>query len=347
MRGLAGSVACVCVMALMSISSVATAQDEWSGEDVTVNKGKVGKFQGSTLRYDVRTKFATLTSSQARVALSWRDKWAKEDVEQVLIEEERYARGEQYTFTLIKKIASVQVVYPCPKDRRDTLTMCTELWEWQKSSRRFTLKSTEESDPVSERMQEVKALIKRGKLGKAKASIKAISDEFGEESLDSEALFEVFWALALDDALQQGKKDPKKGAALVRKFLADPPIKSAERCPNKELITVCLEPDVSECGCSNAFGQVSGLEGKWPRRYTALAKMLGKAKDYELAQVLLVPALGQLPDDSEVQLIVADMYWEKDQKYKARPLYKQVRAKRLQDKTYIPNRVFERFNEAP
>ncbi len=336
----------VCAVMCVGVTALADEPGEgWSGNDVEVLKGEVGRFQGGTMRYEVRTKFATLTSSHARVAITWRDKWAKEDVTQVLIEEERYARGEQYEFKVLPKVASVEVSYPCPQDRRDTVTMCQELWEWKKNTRRFVLESTSSSDPISEKMGELKGLIKKGKFDQAKKIIEALEDEHGVESLDREVLFEAFWSVAIDQAVADGKKSSERGVKTLEKFLANPMVTSAQRCPDKELITVCLEPEQVECGCSNEFGQVPGFEGRWPKRYTALAKLLGKAEAYELVEKLLVPALEQVPEDTELMLVVADMYWHKKQEYKARPLYKKVRKIRMRDKVYIPNRVFERFDK--
>lgn len=318
--------------------------EQWTGDDVELSKGRVGDFQGGTMRYEVRTKYATLTSSDAHVMLVWNDKWAKETVHQVLFEEERYARGDQYTFNLIGKLASVEVIYPCPEDRNDRQTTCTELWEWQKNTRRFTLKKKTSTNPVKEKIEAIETYLEKGQVKKAKAALDKLEKDTKKEDLDRDKLFEMFWAQTLDRALKQGSKNPEKGVKILKEFLSDPPLRGSSRCPDKELITVCLEEGALECGCSNAFGQVSGFEGRWPKRYHKLAKMLGKAKGADdLVHVLLVPALDRVPQDSEIMLVVADMYWNKDMKFKAKPLYKKVRKIRLEDKTYIPNHVFERF----
>ena len=66
--------------------------------------------------------------------------------------------------TLDRAKATVYIDYLCPKDRKDTTTMCKETWEWQKNSRRFALKGKKSSDPIAKSGDEITKLLKRGRV---------------------------------------------------------------------------------------------------------------------------------------------------------------------------------------
>lgn len=328
--------------ALVAASPAAAQEVEWGGEDDKVREDDLGPFNGARLEYELRTQFASLRSSHARLKLMWRDKWAGEDVEQELFEEERAARLEEYELELIRGKATVKVTYPCPKTRKDRSTKCTEVWEWQKNSRRFALVEESSKTPKDKGLEHVAKLIRRGDLDGARAELEA-AREAGQD-VDSDELFGLYWAEIIDraaDKARQGKSGREQAREILTGFLRRAPVRAGARCPGGDKIEVCLKDKV-ECGCSDPFGQVAPDQA-WSKRYSQLAKALGKIEDHELTERLLEPALAALPKNTEVALAMADVYWDTERKYKARPLYARVRKRRLADKTYIPNRVFERF----
>jgi len=342
--------ACRCAVALMLVvcaspfTSASAYAVEWGSDKDSVRKDDLGSFQGDRLGVEIRTQFDTLHSSHVKVTLNWYDKWAGEDVKQVLFEDTRAARIEDYKFTLDRGKATVYIDYLCPKSRKDTTTTCKEQWEWKKNSRRFKLEGKKSSDPLAKTGDEIAKLLKRKKFDQAKKELEKAQKELGEDKLDNEELFGLFWGGIIDaayDDYRNGRK--KKAVERIQGFLKDPPITSSEQCPEKDVAVVCLG-EKALCGCSDKFGQVR-YSDRWDKRYSKLAKMLGKLDEHELAERLLVPALGLFPQNTDVMLTLADMYWATERDYKARPLYAKVRKIRMADKTYIPNRVYDRFKE--
>lgn len=338
--------ACYCAAAFMLAlcAPAAASAIDWGSDKDSVRKDDLGSFQGDRLKVEIRTQFDTLHSSHVKVTLNWYDKWAGEDVNQELFEDTRAARLEDYKFTLDRAKATVYIDYLCPKDRKDTTTTCKETWEWQKNSRRFALKGKKSSDPIAKSGDEITKLLKKGKYEQAKKELAKAKEELGEDKIDAEEIFQLFWAGIIDNAYDDyraGRKE--KALARIEAFLKDPPITSNANCPEKDVAIVCLG-EKQVCGCSDKFGQVTYSES-WDKRYSKLAKILGKLEAHELSERLLVPALTLFPQNTDIQLTLADMYWDTERDYKARPLYAKVRKIRMADKVYIPNRVYDRFKE--
>lgn len=345
-----------CLLSLCCVASPAWAQQDeipegWKSEDVVVRNGTVGAFNGETLSFEVRTRFATLSSSYVRIAISWYDKWAKEDVYQHIITDERFARNEDYTFDWDKPNATMVISYPCPRTRKDKTTVCRETWLWESNTRRFIKKGESSSNPFEDTEGEIARLIRAGKLDDARAQIEAARVRFGKESVDADALFAAFFAIAVDDAYEQfqKKKHSKENARAALKkiyrFLLDPPIQSSRKCPNRSgYIKICLG-ESDDCGCSDRFGMIDAKDVSWDARFTRIAKILNKADAPGLTLRLLEPVLAELPGNTEVMLALADAYYDTDLKYKAKPLYIRVRQMRLVEKVYIPPYVFDRYKE--
>lgn len=340
---LAACASLLCASLVAAPSPAAAEGVEWGGEGDKVKKGDLGPFIGARLNYELRTQFATLYSSHTRLKLMWRDAWADEDVEQVLFEGERAARLEDYELELIRGKATVTVGYLCPKDRKDTTTRCTERWEWQKNTRRFVLRETTSSDPLAKSFEHIEELIEEGKVKKAREELARAREELGDDKLDHDRLFGLFWAHAIEQAYPLRKSNTKKAAKIIGEFIEEPPITASERCPGEDFIKVCMGDKArAECGCSDDFGHVPYSE-RWDRRYRNLARTLGEIEDHAMTISLLSPATGMFPENTDVMLALADAYWATDRKYKAYPLYAKVRKIRMAQKVYIPNRVYERY----
>ncbi|MEM1349542.1 MAG: hypothetical protein AAGI01_13345, partial [Myxococcota bacterium] len=315
---------------------------EWGTDADRVRDGRLGALWGKPITYQLRTQYATLESSHALMYVRWYDRYQREEKKQILLYDTKAARMQDYDITFERASLTVRVAYNCPTRRGDRDTICTEFWAWQKNSREFELVRETSTNPVANSIGAIEELIRDGKLNQAKRSIDLLRERYGNERIPHDLLFEAYFdemAERISKHWERGQ--PDKGLSALKGFIAKPPITSAESCPDYEMVVICLKGK-KECGCSDAFGLLS-VEPKRARQYWDIARTLSKLEEYELSVFMLTPIVARDPEYTKLTLALADAHWELGSYDKARKLYIQVRRIRMANKTYIPKRVFERF----
>jgi len=318
---------------------------EWGTDADRVKDGRLGDLWGRPITYQLRTQYATLESSHVLMYVKWYDKYEREEKKQVLLYDTKPARMQDYVITFDRKQLTVRIAYTCPTRRGDRDTVCTEFWTWQKNSREFDLVRETSSNPVANSIGAIEELIRDGKLTKAKRSIDLLRERYGDERIPNDLLFEAYFdemASRISGHWERGQ--PEKGLAVLKGFIASPPITSAESCPDYEMVVICLKGK-KECGCSDAFGLLS-VDEQRARQYWDIARTLNKLDEYDLTVFMLTPIVKRDPEYTKLSLALADAHWELENYDKARKLYVQVRRIRMAERTYIPKRVFERFQAA-
>ncbi len=332
----------MCAVVALSWSATATAQ-EWGGEDDDVRAATLGEQWGNPIKYDLRTQFATLHSSYVRLELTWYDPSERAEVSQVLFDDERAARLDQYEFAYDKRKLTLEITYPCPTEVKDNETRCVEKWVWRKASREFDLTSTRSTNPVSEDRDEMFEMIRKGKFDEVRASIAALQKKYGDDKVPWIPLYNAFVERLHGKIVKDvEERDYELAAARIKAFFVKkPPMSFPLRCPDHEKVLICVE-EIAECGCTDPHVQLEATE-EVAEMFADITRALYKNHDYELAIKLGERVSAKVPNHSGLRLVLADAYWEIDKDDKAGEHYAAVRKIRWAEKTFIPKRVFERF----
>lgn len=331
------------VISLLIGFSASALAVEWGSDQDKVQSAVLGNFWGNPITYELRTQVAGLESSHVRVKIDWFNKAEKREESQIIIEDVRAARFEQYSFKYDKPNLSIFISYPCPINRKDKETQCTEHWMYHQAKNKFVLKDKASTNPVAKSRDKITELFTAGKTSKAVESIKLMSQELKEgEALETDPWFVAHF----DYAHKQIKaayraKQYDKAYELLEALHKDAPVKSSERCPDAERILFCLDGK-TECGCSESFGLLPAEE-RYADRLEDFAKIWAKKKEHRKIVSILTPVAERFPERTDARLLLADALWELDFKEKARPHYQAVRRLRLAERTFIPPHVFERF----
>ena len=319
---------------------------EWGSEQDMVRSEVLGTFWGNPLTLELRTQMASLESSHVRVTLGWFNKIQKVDESQVIIEDERAARFEQYSVTYDRPNMTVIIAHPCPINRKDKETTCEERWIYHQGKNKFVLKEKTSSNPVSRERDSITTLIKQGKMDRALASIELMK----KEASDPKSISTDEWFVAYFDVMHAQiraawkAKQLDKATKLLDELHAKSPLASSLSCPDAaERFVFCLDGK-TECGCSERFGLLPADE-RYAKKLEELALVWAKNKAHRKVVAALTPVAQRFPDETAARLLLADALWELDFKEKARPHYQAVRRIRLVDRTFIPPHVFERFKE--
>lgn len=334
---LAGVLTALCFMAIPASLSFA----EWGKSTDKVKTKKLGRFWGNALKYELRTRPATIRSSHVRLKIFWYNRAAKKDEEQVLFDDERKAQFEQYTFKYDRPNKTIFVSYFCPKNRKDKETTCTERWLYHEAKNQFVLKEKTSTNPQAKSRKKILALIQSGKLSRANKEIKTLMKVSGKK-IETDDFFAAFFLRIHQKAYAEfkaGKFD--KAETTLNAFLKSPPVHSPKGCPDKDKLLVCLDGK-TQCGCSERFAHLPAT-AKYAKRMAQLGKIWAKKKRHKRIIGVIGPMADLMPEESNLHLLLADAYWAVDFKTKARKHYKIVRQIRLADRTFMPKRVFERF----
>jgi hypothetical protein len=329
-------------LALLAWAAPAGAQ-EWGGEGDSVRAATLGEQWGNPIKYDLRTQFASLHSSYVRLELTWYDPYAKAEVSQVLFDDERASRLDQYEFKYDQKKLTLEVTYACPTEVKDNETRCVETWVWRKGSREFDLASTRSTNPVSEDRDEMFEMIREGKFDEVRASIAALQKKYGDDKVPWIPLYNAFVErLHRKIVKDMEERDYELAAARIEAFFVKkPPMAFPLRCPDHEKVLICVT-DLAECGCTDPHVQLEATE-EVAEMFADITRALYKNQDYALAVRLGERVSGKVPNHSGLRLVLADAYWELDKEEEAGAHYAAVRKIRWAEKTFIPKRVFDRF----
>ena len=335
-------IAATLATSIVALAGLASAQ-EWGGEQDEVRKGELGKLWGHPVRYDLRTQYASLSSSYVRFELGWYDPYEKSEVFQVLVDDERAAHLEQYQVRFDRKKITLELEFPCPQDRKDKVTICTERFVWQKNSREFELVETTSTNPVAETQSELFSLIRKGKFEQVTKSIERLRAKHGDEEVPWIPLFNAFVERLHGKVVADlEKRDYELASRRAQAFFVlKPPMSFPEGCPDFEKIVICLG-EKDECGCEGNFGQLEPTE-EVADMFEDITRALYKDEEYELAVRLGNAVLKRVPEHTGLLLVMADTLWEMDEEEKAREHYAAVRRIRWVTKKFIPKRVFDRF----
>ncbi len=317
----------------------------WGGEQDSVKVFDLGRIIGAKqLQAELRTQMAGLESSFVRVRLLWVDQDSGQEREQVIVEEERAARFEQYTISIDKPTGLLLINYPCPTTRGDSETQCTQRFALYTSSKRFVDKGVESTNPVAKSRDALIEQIRKGDFKKAKEGVALLqkSSSASGKKLDTDP----FFVAAFEHAFEQAQraywaKDYPKAHSIIVDFLEKPPFVSSQRCPDKEQLSICLRGKW-ECGCSDDFGILPNTP-KYAARLEYVAKIMHRAKDWQKLTLLMEPVAQRHPQQRDLRLYLADAYWALDRQDKARPHYAAVRQLALASGEHVPPHVFERF----
>lgn len=329
------------VVSMLSFGFVAVAHAEWGGDTDKVKTKQLGKFWGRPIKYELRTRPATITSSHVRVKVFWHNKAAKKDEEQVLFDDQRKSQFEQYKFNYDRPNLSIFISYNCPKTRKDKETVCTEKWMYHQAKNKFVLKTKSSTNPQAQSREKILAMINRGKLKQATKEIKLLQKKSGK-NIETDDFFAAFFLRMHQKAYAEfkaGKFD--QAEKTLNAFLKNSPVYSPKNCPDKEKLLVCLQGK-TQCGCSERFAQLPSTP-KYAKRMAQVGKIWAKQKRHKRIIAVFAPMADIMPGESDMHLLLADAYWAIDFKTKARKHYKMVRQIRLVDRKFMPKRVFERF----
>ncbi len=337
-----GRLACAVALASLALSAPAIAQ-EWGGEDDSVRAKTLGEQWGNPIKYELRTQFASLHSSYARLELTWFDKYSSAEVTQVLFDDERAARLDQYELEYDRKKLTVRVKYPCPTTLKDNETRCTERWVWRKASREFDLAETTSTNPVSENKEEIFKMIRAGKFDAVRASIASIQKKYGDDKVPWIPLYTAFVERLHGKVVQDiEERDYELASARAKAFFVKtPPMEFPLRCPDHEKILICVG-DLVECGCTDPHVQLEATV-EVAEMFADITRALHENDDDALAIRLGERVSAKVPNHSGLRLVLADAYWASGDEKKAGDHYAAVRKIRWADKTFIPKRVFDRF----
>lgn len=333
------------ISALIVMISADVTALEWGTDQDKVKSAVLGTFWGNPITYELRTQVAGLESSHVRVKIDWFNKAEKRAESQIIIEDERAARFEEYELKYDKPNLTIFITYPCPLTRKDKETSCTERWMYHQAKNLFVLKEKTSSNPVAKSREKITELLKAGKIDKAMSSIKLMEKaQKDDEQLSTDEWFVAYFDYAHSQIKAAYKaKQLDNAYELLEALHKKAPLQSSLSCPDAEQLLFCLDGK-TECGCSERFGMLPAEE-RYAQKLEDLARVWDKKKEYKKVIAILTPVAARFPDQTDVRLLLADALWETDFKEKARPHYKAVRSIRLTDKTFIPPHVFERFKE--